>query len=114
MDNFRDWIYAELGQRGWSQADLARASGITSGGMSRLLSEQRVPSSDTCLGIARAFDIPPETVLRKAGLLPPLKENNERTRELKHVFDQLDNHHQELALRMVRSIREQQADYDVE
>jgi transcriptional regulator with XRE-family HTH domain len=68
---FSEWVLQELGSRGWSQSDLARASGLTRGTISNLLNEVASPNPQTCIQIAKAFELPPEVVLRKAGILPP-------------------------------------------
>ncbi len=68
---FSDWLFFELQQRDMSQADLARASGITRGGISNLLNQVRKPDPDTCIAIAKALKLAPETVFRAAGMLPP-------------------------------------------
>jgi len=67
---FSEWLFNELRKRDMSQADLARASGITRGGVSNLLNQVRRPDPGTCTAIAKAFNLPPETVFRAAGLLP--------------------------------------------
>ena len=66
-----NWIRDELQERGWDQAELARRSGITSAQVSRVLSEARGAGLDFYRGVARAFGIPLEVVLRNAGVLPP-------------------------------------------
>lgn len=91
MERFRDWILVELNKRGMTQADLARASGVTSAAISRLLSEQRVPAPETCMGIARAFNLPPEDVYRRAGLLPDTGEPDDLlTRIIANIAEKLD------------------------
>ena len=111
---FIDWVRDGMRERNWSQVDLARHAEMTRQSISALITGKNKPGMKICTGIARAFNLPPEEVHRKAGLLPPQKQNNERTVELKYIFNQLDNHHQELVLNMVRSIREQQGKYDAE
>jgi len=74
-----------------SQADLARASGITRGGVSNLLNQVRKPDPDTCNAIAKAFNLPVETVFRAAGLLPPPPSNEPPTlAEWIEIFMQAD------------------------
>lgn len=68
--DFSDWLQEELNRRGWSQADLVRASGISKGTVSRLISGTRSIGIDVCQALAQAFHLPPEDVLRIAGLLP--------------------------------------------
>lgn len=69
---FVSWVEEEMEGRGWRPADLARAAGITGSALSKILNEYRAPGLDACVGIAGAFDLPPEFVLRKAGLIPEL------------------------------------------
>lgn len=38
-------------------------------------SSQRGPGLEFCVGVARAFKVPPELVLRLAGLIPPLPDD---------------------------------------
>ena len=79
-----------------SQADLARASGITRGGVSNLLNQVRKPDPDTCNAIAKAFNLPVETVFRAAGLLPPPPSNEPPTlAEWIEIFMQADEHTRE-------------------
>lgn len=72
---FGDWLQGELSNRGWDQAELVRRSGISSAQISRLVTGGREPGKDAIAGIARAFRLPPEDVLRHAGILPPKNAN---------------------------------------
>lgn len=72
MDNFGDWILERLKEKKWRQADLARAANLDTAVISNLINSKRGPGEDTCKAIARALDLPPETVFRAAGLLPEL------------------------------------------
>ena len=72
---FGDWLQSELNNRGWDQAELVRRSGISSAQISRLVTGGRDPGKDAIAGIARALRLPPEDVLRHAGILPPKNVN---------------------------------------
>ncbi len=52
-----------------SQAELARRSGLSQGLISQILNGQRKPGVEACAGFARAFHLPTEDVMRRAGLL---------------------------------------------
>lgn len=69
--DFSEWVTEELNQRGWHQAELVRRSGLSVGHVSRIVTGQRLPGKDAIQGIARAFKMPVEEVMRRAGLLPP-------------------------------------------
>lgn len=67
---FANWLRAELIERGMRQADLARATGIDAAYISKVLNVERQASVSFCRELARVLEIPPEEVLRRAGLLP--------------------------------------------
>lgn len=89
ITEFTDFIQSEMKKRGWSQADLARQTGMTTGGVSMLLNQTRKPSSDTLLILAQTFHMPPEKIFRKAGLLPEISEDAEGKEELDYLFNTL-------------------------
>ena len=66
---FNDWLLERLKENGWSQADLARRSGLTRGAISNYVNG-RVPDEISLRKIAKAFNMPPENVFRIAGVLP--------------------------------------------
>lgn len=72
---FGDWLQGELNNRGWDQAELARRSGISTAQISRIVTGGRQPGRSSIDGIARALRLPPEDVLRQAGILPPKNAN---------------------------------------
>ena len=64
---FTQWIEDEINKRHWTYNELARRAGLSSGGISLVMTGQRNPSVDFCTGIAKAFEVAPVTVFRKAG-----------------------------------------------
>ena len=98
MDDFVDWLYAELADRGWSNSELARRVGVTPSAMSRITNRQTQPSFETCIGIAQALGYPPEQVLRKAGLLPPWPGHDDKAiQEVRELMRRLpDDRRQQL------------------
>lgn len=87
--DFSSWLESELAARSWSQADLARRSKITTASISRIMTGDRKPGPDVCLAIAEAFKIPPESVFRAAGLLPPVPEEELTLDEINHKLSLL-------------------------
>ncbi|WP_322792910.1 helix-turn-helix transcriptional regulator [Bellilinea sp.] len=76
--DFSDWLLNEINKRGWSQAELARRAGIPRQIISNYINRQREkPDSDVLVSISRALNLPPETVFRAAGLLPPVSPDTE-------------------------------------
>jgi transcriptional regulator with XRE-family HTH domain len=72
---FVNWLGQQLERRGWSYQDLADRAGFSRSGVSLVMTQRQGPGLDFCKGVARAFHLPPEYVLRKAGLLPPSTED---------------------------------------
>lgn len=99
---FAEWLQEELDKRDWRQADLARYGGIATSMLSRVMTGERSPGPDTCVSIARAFRMPPEDVFRKAGLLPLQQNETETQREMRFLFDQLDEQAQATVIAMLR------------
>ena len=88
--DFVDWVVEELKSRGWNNSELARRAGVGHSTISGILSYQRRPGLDFCIGVARAFKLPPEDVLRRAGLLPPaLPKKDELLGLDREIFEEL-------------------------
>lgn len=75
MDTFVDWLQAELNQRNWTQADLARRSRVTQTHISRIMNGMRRPGPQAVTNIARALHVPQEEAFERAGLLAPSNAN---------------------------------------
>lgn len=87
--NFDEWLSGEMEKRGWSQSDLARHAGLSQAQVSRVANGLRPPGNDFCLAVAKAFRLPVEKVMRKAGLLPPEGDKSDQKDELVYLFEQL-------------------------
>lgn len=72
---FAEWLNQQLQKHGWTQGKLIAQSGSTkeerlsSAAVSRYSTGKMLPDAASCQKIARAFDMPVELVLRKAGLI---------------------------------------------
>lgn len=71
---FGKWLLNELDKRGWSQNELGRRAGLTSGTISNVINGVRTPATDTLKAIASALKLPKETVFREAGILSSVPE----------------------------------------
>lgn len=72
MEDFVTWIQKEMNIRGLSMRALGRRTGVSHATISTVLSGKQAPSPELCNGLARVFELPPDWVFRRAGLLPPL------------------------------------------
>jgi transcriptional regulator with XRE-family HTH domain len=86
---FPQWLQDEMDKRGWTQADLHRASGLRRGTISGVLNELRNPGFEFCEAIARALGLPADVVFRQAGLLPPAPKADPVTELGIHLLQQL-------------------------
>ena len=84
---FNDWLLERLKEMNWSQANLARASGLTTAAISKYMGG-RIPDETALRKIAKAFKLSPEYVYEKAGLLPP-KSTDPIIAEITHLASQL-------------------------
>lgn len=69
---FGDWLQRRLERRGWQQADLHHATGISRGLISAWVRGAKLPDSRSARRIAAALELEPEEVLYAAGHLPAL------------------------------------------
>ena len=107
--DFSDYLVDEMKKRGWTQADLSKAAGINRQVISTYVNRQRKkPEVDVLVSIARALKIPPETVMRAAGLLPKTDQSTQQSQELLYLFDQLKQAWQEDLLNYAHFLLEKQ------
>jgi transcriptional regulator with XRE-family HTH domain len=97
---FMAWLTAEMRQRGWNNSELARQAHLVPSTVSMVLNGHNRPGLDFCVSIAQALQHPPETVLRRAGLLPPLPgpEEDMRLRDILEILQRLTPQEREAVL----------------
>lgn len=90
---FSDWLIREMNTRDWTQADLARASGLSRQAISNYISGRVAkPDENALKEIARALGYPPETVFRIAKILPESQKHDETVQRIIHLINQLDEY----------------------
>lgn len=102
--DFVRWIWDQMHERGWTQADVVRSSGVNSGLLSRILSGHRMPTAETAVQVARGFGLPGEEGLRAIGLLPALPARGSAPLQLSEIARLLSAEDQALLLRVARSL----------
>lgn len=63
VNTFSTWLLSMLGDKGWSQAELARRAGVTPTAISDVLSGRRNVGNDLAVSIANALKVPADSVL---------------------------------------------------
>lgn len=99
MNKFSDWLLEKLNEKGWSQADLARASGLTRATISYYIGPKSKKPDDAALRkIAKAFNLPIDLVYEKVGILPPKPELSPIKRALIHLAESMPDSDIEVAI----------------
>lgn len=108
MERLVEWLEAELKNRQWKPADLARAAKLPDATISRILNGRTQAGVEACNALAKALNEPPEKVFRLAGLLPPLPAAEDTTtRELIDIIKELSPATREELLKYVRFLYQQ-------
>lgn len=68
---FGSWLAQQLKRHDWTQADLARKSGLSQGRISDWVNGKRLPNPESCDRLADALGADVYYVLRLAGHVPP-------------------------------------------
>ena len=102
-NDFVNWLIENVHSRGWSYSELARRIDMSSGTISMVASGVQEPSFEFCLGVAKAFDLPPDQVLRRAGLLPSLPPEAEAEDQAISLFRRIPAALRQVALATLRA-----------
>ena len=71
MNDFLDWLNDTIKAKGWSNNELSRRANVSSATVSNLFNGRHAITFDLCVNLSNALHVPPEDILRRAGLLPP-------------------------------------------
>lgn len=104
--DFFTWIAEETDKRDWSNNELGRRAGLSSGTISLVLSGQRNVTEKFCIAIAKAFGEKPQDVLRLAGLLPPSAGSmNDLSEDEGHLIEMYRQFHASDRPRVLRVVK---------
>lgn len=78
--NFGEWLRKERESRNWSQADLARLSGLHRQIINKTENGVSTPAIETFIALASALKYSPILLFRKAGLLPNHNGNGDQVK----------------------------------
>lgn len=102
QESFIFWLDDKLKEKGWTDNQLAKKAGFSHPVISKARSGIQAIGYESCIKIAKVFDIPPEVVLEKAGLLPPSPQRSIREAEAVYLFNQLPPEKQEDFIKIIR------------
>lgn len=99
---FSEWLNLQLDNRGWSQSDLARASGLHRAVISKIINKTSRPMPETLEAIARGLKVSADIVFQAAGVLPSKPEDDPLTREAEYLLSQLPEEKKQQAINFIR------------
>ena len=95
MESFENWLNQQLSQRGWSQSEAARRSGVSASMFSQVISGVAKPGPDFLDGVARAFSLTRREIYARAGRIEPEPDSDTPSaRDLLTYFSTLMPNHQ--------------------
>jgi transcriptional regulator with XRE-family HTH domain len=103
--DFAEWLRDQINLHGWSQAEFSRRSGISAPQITRLLNREQRPGEDSIIGISRALGLPTETVLRAAGILPPIQETEDIIERILYELGGTKIETKQQALEIIRALK---------
>jgi transcriptional regulator with XRE-family HTH domain len=103
----KDIIKSEMERRGLSIREFAKIVGVSHPTISDVLNGEK-PSFDTCEKLAPILNLSLETVLRAAGLLPPVDKDTEYQEQFFHYLSQLSPQERQEILELLRFKAERQ------
>ena len=92
---FINWLDAQMSERGMSQRELARRSGVSAGAINHVLSGKRNPGEILCRKIAKGLNLAPEIVMRAAGMLPQVPRPAADLEEWREILSYLSDEERE-------------------
>jgi transcriptional regulator with XRE-family HTH domain len=111
---FARWVRSQLRRREWTEADLTRRLGVSTGAVSRWMRGDRRPSTHSCDLIADAFGVDTDLVLSLAGHRPAAKEPDD-DRDLRSLIAKLSRVRLDSGrVGTLEAILDQWADFDRE
>ena len=84
------WINSELDDRGWSRSEAARRGGISPSMFDKVVGGFANPGLKFCQAVSRAFRVPLDDVLARAGLLYAAKGGANSVNDVRLIY-QIDD-----------------------
>jgi len=102
--SFINWVQEIMREKNISQSDIARTGYVKSPAISMFFSyKTKSVGVEMCRAIAAASGLPLETVMQKAGILPPPSELTPRKRQLLELAETANDEAVDLAIAMLEA-----------
>ena len=109
---FGNWMQSQINDRGWTQRELSRRSGVSQAQISNFINGSRKPTADACQRLAQALEHPLDTVLREAGILTSSGEDDPTIAETVELMRNMPPNKKRLALNVLKTIFHDRGDVD--
>lgn len=98
------WLQKEREMRGWTQSDLARATGKDRAVINKIESGGALPAVETFIAFSNALNYSPLVLLREAGLIPSANDAlSPKKRQLMQLAEQSDEDAVDMALAVLET-----------
>jgi len=87
--DFGLWVRSEREKKNWSQAELARESGLYRSLINNIEGGVSESAPKTLKALAHGLKLDPEIVFRAAGILPPTVEADQTLTQIAHLYNTL-------------------------
>lgn len=111
---FAIWLSEEIQKRGLTQKELAEKSNVHPSVINSIIMGTRNPSIGSCTAIAKGLNLPIETVLRYAGILPVKSDDDPLLDHLKTLAQLLDDDEKQILIDLAESLYERQVEKEKE
>ncbi len=112
MESFTEWLQKELDRRGWSRSEAARRGDISPSMFNKVLGDFANPGLDFLIGVSRALGIPREEVFRRAGVLPPIIEDESEIEAFMAEWRQLSVEDRIATYHLIKGLNQARRDRD--
>lgn len=107
MSAFTEWLASEMKERGWSQGQLARESGLGQGTISRLLSGKQEPRLEVAKALGKVFDFSAQFIMEQGKTIdPPAVIDRDTLGDYERkILDELDDMSDDFKLTVLKTVR---------
>jgi len=100
--DFGIWLKLQLEEQDMTQSELAEKIGVQPPQISRIISGERGPTTETLIKMADALRMPREKIFRAAGIIAPEPNINETVEQILHETQSMSEQDQQEILAFIR------------
>lgn len=102
---FIEWLTGQMEANNLGIRETAKKVGVSHPTISEMVTYGNMPSYETCVALAKAFNVPPLQVLQLAGMMPSsITEREAKLLELDHLYANATEEQRDRILEYIRFI----------